>query len=87
MLQYLMKLIAFAGGTGKRFWPLGRISMPKQFLPLFNGKSTFELTFDRLVPTYGLYNIFVSTNDKYIPTVKSIVPELKNSKKLERFVL
>ena len=76
MLKSHMKLIAFAGGSGKRFWPLGKISKPKQFLPLFDKKSTFELTFERLIPIYGLYNIFVSTNERYIPMVKSTVPAL-----------
>ena len=74
-----MKLIVFAGGAGKRFWPISRKSKPKQFIQIFNGKSTFELTLDRIAPVYGLFNIFVSTTESYVPQIKSLVPELPTS--------
>lgn len=79
MIYLFMKLIVFAGGAGKRFWPIGRESKPKQFIRIFNGKSTFELTIDRLAPVYGLYNIFVSTTESYVPKIKELVPDLPTS--------
>src|SRR5690606_27127941 len=35
------------GGVGSRLWPLSRKAMPKQYIPLFEGKSLFELTVRR----------------------------------------
>jgi mannose-1-phosphate guanylyltransferase/mannose-6-phosphate isomerase len=33
-----------SGGSGSRLWPLSRKSYPKQFLPLMDGQSLFEMT-------------------------------------------
>ena len=35
-------------GQGSRLWPASRVNLPKQFLKLFNGKSLFELTVEKL---------------------------------------
>ncbi|OSQ41789.1 mannose-1-phosphate guanylyltransferase/mannose-6-phosphate isomerase [Thalassospira sp. MCCC 1A01428] len=40
--------IVLCGGSGTRLWPLSRRDYPKQFVPLINGKSLLQLTFDRL---------------------------------------
>ncbi|WP_096016648.1 mannose-1-phosphate guanylyltransferase/mannose-6-phosphate isomerase [Campylobacter lanienae] len=42
-----MTNVILCGGSGTRLWPLSRKLMPKQFLPLFDDKSLFELTYDR----------------------------------------
>lgn len=39
--------VILSGGVGSRLWPLSRKSKPKQYLPIFNGKSLFKLTIDR----------------------------------------
>ena len=39
-----------SGGVGSRLWPLSRKSHPKQYLPLFDNKSLFELTIQRNRP-------------------------------------
>jgi len=39
--------VILSGGVGSRLWPLSRKSMPKQYLPIFDGKSLFELTVKR----------------------------------------
>lgn len=36
------------GGVGTRLWPVSRESMPKQFVPLVGGRSTFQQTLDRI---------------------------------------
>jgi mannose-1-phosphate guanylyltransferase/mannose-6-phosphate isomerase len=36
--------LVLAGGTGTDLWPLERTAMPKQFLPLFGGRSSFQRT-------------------------------------------
>lgn len=39
--------VVLTGGIGSRLWPLSRRSQPKQYLPLFAGKSLFGLTVER----------------------------------------
>lgn len=39
--------VILSGGVGSRLWPLSRKSKPKQYIPLFEGRSLFELTVDR----------------------------------------
>ena len=39
--------VILTGGVGSRLWPLSRKSRPKQYLPIFGGKSLFEMTVDR----------------------------------------
>src|SRR5690554_2286993 len=39
--------VILSGGVGSRLWPLSRKSRPKKYLPLFDGKSLFELTVKR----------------------------------------
>lgn len=46
-LRICVTNIILCGGNGTRLWPLSRTLMPKQFVQLFNGKSLFELTFER----------------------------------------
>lgn len=44
----VLRPVVLSGGSGTRLWPLSTTSMPKQFLPLFDGHSLFELTLTRL---------------------------------------
>jgi len=39
--------VVLSGGVGSRLWPLSRKSRPKQYIPLFEEKSLFELTVAR----------------------------------------
>jgi mannose-1-phosphate guanylyltransferase/mannose-6-phosphate isomerase len=40
--------VILCGGSGTRLWPLSRKSIPKQFVPLIDGKSLLELTLERV---------------------------------------
>ncbi|HEX5507340.1 MAG TPA: mannose-1-phosphate guanylyltransferase/mannose-6-phosphate isomerase [Pseudolabrys sp.] len=40
--------VLLAGGTGTRLWPVSRDSYPKQFLPLFGERSTYQETLLRV---------------------------------------
>lgn len=71
-----MKIIIFAGGTGRRLWPLSRQASPKQFEPLLGEKSTLQLAVDRVRDTYGAENIFVSSNQRYRDTIREQLPQL-----------
>ena len=39
-----LRPIILCGGSGSRLWPLSRKSLPKQFVPLIDHKSLFDLT-------------------------------------------
>jgi len=71
-----MKLIIFAGGAGTRLWPLSRKSLPKQFIKMFNGKSTLQLAVERVKKAFGVENIIISTNEQYVSMVKAELPEI-----------
>jgi mannose-1-phosphate guanylyltransferase / mannose-6-phosphate isomerase len=51
----LITPVILSGGAGTRLWPSSRDQLPKQFLPLVHGKSTFEGTLER-VENRDLFN-------------------------------
>ena len=56
-----------AGGIGSRFWPLSRVSHPKQFLDILGtGKTLIQQTYDRFARLVPNENIFVVTADEYV---------------------
>lgn len=71
-----MKLIIFAGGSGRRLWPISRQKSPKQFEPIIGDKSTLQLAFERVEPLYGAENIFISTNQKYVDIIRQQIPQM-----------
>jgi len=71
-----MKLIIFCGGSGTRLWPLSRQAFPKQFIKMFNGKSTFQLAIERIAPAFGIENIIISTTRAYRSHITEQLPEL-----------
>lgn len=71
-----MKIVIFAGGSGRRLWPISRQKSPKQFEPIIGSQSTLQLAVNRVLNTYGAENIFISTNEKYAGMVQAQLPEL-----------
>lgn len=67
-----MKAVILCGGSGTRLWPISRKTYPKQFAPLFNGKSLFELTIDRNKDLVDGFIIIV--NELQLELCKSQVP-------------
>ena len=43
-----MKPVIICGGIGTKMWPMSRPETPKHFLPLIDGKSLFEITWESL---------------------------------------
>lgn len=74
-----MKIIIFAGGSGKRFWPLSRKKYPKQFQPIMNNKSTIELIVGQVAKQYGWNNIYIPTTELLASLVKNTFPALPTS--------
>jgi len=71
-----MKIVVFAGGSGTRFWPISREKYPKQFKPLLNGKSTFEIHIDNYLKKFDWQDILISTTEALSSTVKEIYPDV-----------
>lgn len=70
-----LKIVIRAGGTGTRLWPLSTSDVPKQFVPVLSDKSLLQETFAR-VAIFGVENIFVTTNSRYVDLVREQLPEL-----------
>lgn len=53
--------VIMAGGSGTRFWPLSRRSVPKQAMPFLGGESLFEMALARLAGLTPPERTFVVT--------------------------
>src|SRR5690606_7109594 len=71
-----MRIVIFAGGTGRRLWPISRQSSPKQFEPIVGESSTLQLAVERVASRYGIENIFIATNERYEEIIRRQLPEL-----------
>ena len=75
--------VIMAGGIGTRFWPMSRVSMPKQFLDILGtGKSFIRTTYERFLPFVPTENFLVVTNNAYKNLVLEHIPELNESQVL-----
>lgn len=70
--------VILAGGKGERFWPLSRLSRPKQFLSLDGtGKTLLETTAERLLTLAGGWQgLWVVTAAHLAEQVRSQLPQL-----------
>jgi mannose-1-phosphate guanylyltransferase len=68
--------LILAGGSGQRFWPLSRDTLPKQLLRLFGEKTLLELTIERLEGLIPPENILILTNRQQEQAVRSIITHL-----------
>ncbi|MCD6292945.1 MAG: NTP transferase domain-containing protein [Deltaproteobacteria bacterium] len=69
--------VILAGGSGTRFWPLSRHQKPKQLIPLLSGKTTLEVTVERLLPFIPARNLLVVTNqEQYQDVVENLRSQL-----------
>lgn len=71
-----MRIVIFAGGAGRRLWPISRESSPKQFEPIVGNESTVQMAVTRVAPTYGFENVFVATNERYVDIVRRQLPSV-----------
>lgn len=71
-----MKIVIFAGGFGRRLWPISLSTSPKQFEPIIGDRSTIQLAVERVLEQYGAENIFISTNERYAEIIRQQLPEV-----------
>lgn len=57
--------VIMCGGSGTRMWPESRESLPKQFIPLFGDRSTFQDTAAMLADETLFERLIVITNRDY----------------------
>ena len=66
-----------AGGIGSRFWPMSRNNFPKQFIDILGtGKTLIRQTYERFLSICPPENIYIVTNESYLPHVFAQIPEL-----------
>jgi len=71
--------IIMAGGVGSRFWPMSRVSAPKQFIDILgDGSSLIQKTFHRFEKICPKENIYIVTNTMYANLVKEQLPEIND---------
>ena len=75
MLRRIIPLI-MCGGAGTRLWPASREVRPKQFLPLFGARSTFQGTLIRVSDENLFERPIVITNATYRFTVLEQLAEI-----------
>jgi len=75
MLRRIIPLI-MCGGAGTRLWPASREVRPKQFLPLFGARSTFQGTLIRVSDENPVERPIVITNVAYRFTVLEQLAEI-----------
>ncbi len=71
-----MKVLIFAGGSGRRLWPISRQRSPKQFQPIIGDRSTLQLAVERVQGLCGLENIFISTHERYVGLIAQQLPQI-----------
>lgn len=67
-------VVVMAGGSGERFWPLSTPAHPKQFPPLFEGRSSFQRTVERAEALVGRARVIVATRRDLLPLVLEQLP-------------
>ncbi len=66
-----------AGGIGTRFWPMSRISRPKQFIDILGtGETLLQQTFRRFLKVCPSENIFIVTNELYKELIITQIPAI-----------
>ena len=60
-----IKAVILCGGSGSRLWPESRESLPKQFIPIFEGKTLLDLTIERILNIQNQKKPIIICNKKH----------------------
>jgi mannose-1-phosphate guanylyltransferase len=71
-----LRALILAGGTGTRFWPLSRRSLPKQFLPITGKRSMIAETAARLHPLLAPEKIYTIADRDQTRIIRSHLPDI-----------
>lgn len=72
-----MKIVIMAGGKGIRFWPLGTVQVPKQFLSFRSEHTLIQETATRFREFVPSSNLFIAVPRRYLPLLEEQLPDLK----------
>lgn len=65
-----------AGGSGERFWPMSRTSMPKHLLRLLGDRTLLDEAVQRALRVVPANRVFVLTNHAQLEACRAAVPSL-----------
>jgi mannose-1-phosphate guanylyltransferase len=68
--------VIMAGGGGTRLWPLSRQANPKQMTRLFNDRTMFQVSVDRLEGLFPPERICVVTIEEQARKLRALCPEI-----------
>ncbi len=71
-----MKPVIMCGGIGTKMWPMSRKKLPKHFVPLFEGKSLFQLNVKTLKEMFPPESIYIQTNQEQANLAKEQAPDI-----------
>jgi mannose-1-phosphate guanylyltransferase len=71
-----VRAVILAGGRGTRFWPLGRATRPKQFLPIAGRKSMVEETVERIRPLIPAERMLLVADAGQTRALRKILPKM-----------
>lgn len=71
-----LKIALFCGGAGTRMWPASRKDKPKQFQPLIENVSTFEMMINRLTSQFPVHDIFPVTTRDNVAWIVKLTPQI-----------
>lgn len=72
--------VIMAGGVGTRFWPVSRVTKPKQFLDILGlGESLLQMTYKRFSNIMPESNIYIVTNEAYRDLIKEQLPNINDN--------
>jgi mannose-1-phosphate guanylyltransferase len=69
--------VIMAGGSGTRFWPLSRESLPKQFLAIGEPQPLLSATAERMLPLCGWEGLMVVASQKHMGPAKKILKKIR----------
>ena len=72
-----IKVVILCGGSGSRLWPESRESLPKQFIPIFDGKSLLDLTIERVLKIQDQVRPIIVCNKKHGFLVRNALDNFK----------
>jgi mannose-1-phosphate guanylyltransferase len=75
----MLHLIVMAGGSGTRFWPQSRKTMPKQLMKLTGDRTMIQQTVDRCAELVPFDRTWIVTNQQQAQQTQQQLPDLPNA--------
>ena len=71
-----MKAVIFAGGTGKRLWPLSRKKTPKQLHPFYKAETSLHHSLEILSAAVDTDDIYIATSARLKDEILHVLPQI-----------